>query len=62
MYIVIILYINAFAIGYFVSTVVGRSMFDLASTAMSFAWALVLGGTVPYLYNIIDNSGYIYLH
>ncbi|KAF9363460.1 hypothetical protein BGX34_004110 [Mortierella sp. NVP85] len=53
-----LLYINAFAIGYFVSTAVNRSMFGLTGTGMSLAWALVLSGTALYLYKVMNSSGY----
>ncbi|KAF9347284.1 hypothetical protein BGX26_001227 [Mortierella sp. AD094] len=55
---VLLLYINAFSMGYFVSTVVSRSMFGLAGTGMSLAWALVLSGTAPHLCQVMTSSGY----
>ncbi|KAG0271823.1 hypothetical protein BGZ95_000312 [Linnemannia exigua] len=56
--VILLLYINAFSLGYFVSAVVSRSMFGLAGTGMSLAWALVLSGTAPHLYKVINSSGY----
>ncbi|KAF9116038.1 hypothetical protein BGX27_005271 [Mortierella sp. AM989] len=58
---VFLLYINAFSMGYFVSTVVNRSMFGLAGTGMSLTWALVLSGTAPRLYQVMTSSGYSYV-
>jgi hypothetical protein len=56
--VILLLYINAFSIGYFVSAVVNRSMFGLAGTGMSLAWALVLSGTAPHLYKVMNSHGY----
>ncbi|KAG0326947.1 hypothetical protein BGZ99_008712 [Dissophora globulifera] len=58
---IFLLYINAFAMGYFVSTVVSRSMFGLSGTGMSLAWALVLSGTAPHLYKVMNSHGYAYV-
>ncbi|KAI8605104.1 hypothetical protein EDD21DRAFT_299997 [Dissophora ornata] len=60
MVLVLLLYVNAFAMGYFVSTVVSRSMFGLSGTGMSLTWALVLSGTAPHLYKVMTSSGYTY--
>ncbi|KAK3846107.1 MAG: hypothetical protein J3R72DRAFT_417788 [Linnemannia gamsii] len=57
-FVILLLYINAFSLGYFVSAVVSRSMFGLAGTGMSLAWALVLSGTAPHLYKVMNNNGY----
>ncbi|KAG0369711.1 hypothetical protein BGZ54_009137 [Gamsiella multidivaricata] len=46
---------------YFVSTVVSRSMFGLTGTGMSLAWALVLSGTAPRLYMVMNGNGYTYV-
>ncbi|KAF9403186.1 hypothetical protein BGZ94_004681, partial [Podila epigama] len=59
--VILLLYINAFAIGYFVSAVVGRAMFGLTGTGMSLAWALVLSGTAPHLYKVMNSSSYQYV-
>ncbi|KAG0210871.1 hypothetical protein BGX28_008838 [Mortierella sp. GBA30] len=59
--IILLLYINAFALGYFVSSVVSRSMFGLTGTGMSLAWALVLSGAAPHLYQVMNNTGYTYV-
>ncbi|KAK3831371.1 MAG: hypothetical protein JOS17DRAFT_828956, partial [Linnemannia elongata] len=56
--VILLLYINAFSLGYFVSAVVNRSMFGLAGTGMSLAWALVLSGTAPHLYKVMNSHGY----
>ncbi|KAK5816168.1 P-loop containing nucleoside triphosphate hydrolase protein, partial [Linnemannia elongata] len=56
--VILLLYINAFSLGYFVSAVVNRSMFGLAGTGMSLAWALVLSGTAPHLYKVMNSGGY----
>ncbi|KAF9908734.1 hypothetical protein EC991_009544 [Linnemannia zychae] len=56
--VIMLLYINAFSLGYFVSAVVNRSMFGLAGTGMSLAWALVLSGTAPHLYKVMNSNGY----
>ncbi|KAF9431406.1 hypothetical protein BGZ76_000340 [Entomortierella beljakovae] len=58
---VLLLYINAFSVGYFVSTVVNRSMFGLAGTGMSLTWALVLSGTAPRLYQVMTSDGYYWV-
>ncbi|KAF9304518.1 hypothetical protein BGZ74_001361 [Mortierella antarctica] len=59
--VILLLYINAFSIGYFVSAVVSRPMFGLTGTGMSLAWALVLSGTAPRLYKVFNNHGYTYV-
>ncbi|KAF9921317.1 hypothetical protein FBU30_008696 [Linnemannia zychae] len=56
--VILLLYVNAFSLGYFVSQVVSRSMFGLAGTGLSLAWALVLSGTAPHLYIVMKNHGY----
>lgn len=56
--VIMLLYINAFAIGYFVSSVVGRPLFGLTGTGMSLAWALVLSGTAPHLWKVMNSAGY----
>lgn len=56
--VILLLYINAFSLGYFVSAAVNRSMFGLAGTGMSLAWALVLSGTAPHLYKVMTSGGY----
>ncbi|KAG0334541.1 hypothetical protein BG004_000365, partial [Podila humilis] len=56
--VILFLYINAFAIGYFVSAIVSRPMFGLTGTGMSLAWALVLSGAAPHLYKVMTSSGY----
>ncbi|KAF9581810.1 hypothetical protein BGW38_001045 [Lunasporangiospora selenospora] len=60
-FIIMLLYINAFAMGYFVSAVVNRSMFGLAGTGMSLAWALVLSGTAPHLWKVVTDREYAYV-
>ncbi|KAG0034358.1 hypothetical protein BGZ82_005777, partial [Podila clonocystis] len=59
--VILLLYINAFSIGYFVSAVVSRPMFGLTGTGMSLAWALVLSGTAPHLYKVFNSHGYAYV-
>ncbi|KAF9208073.1 hypothetical protein BGZ59_010806 [Podila verticillata] len=59
--VILLLYINAFSIGYFVSSVVSRPMFGLTGTGMSLAWALVLSGTAPHLYKVFNGHGYTYV-
>ncbi|KAF9085837.1 hypothetical protein BGX23_009342 [Mortierella sp. AD031] len=54
----LLLYINAFLLGYFVSAVVNRPMFGLAGRGMSLTWALVLSGTAPHLYKVMNSRGY----
>ncbi|KAF9144311.1 hypothetical protein BG015_000142 [Linnemannia schmuckeri] len=56
--VVLLLYINAFSLGYFISVVVNRSLFGLAGTGMSLAWALVVSGTAPQLYEVMTSHGY----
>ncbi|KAF8933200.1 hypothetical protein BGZ47_010990 [Haplosporangium gracile] len=56
--VILLLYINAFSLGYFVSAIVNRSMFGLVGTGMSLAWALVLSGTTPHLYQVMTSPGY----
>ncbi|GJJ73776.1 hypothetical protein EMPS_06134 [Entomortierella parvispora] len=56
--VIMLLYVNAFAMGYFVSSVVGRPMFGLTGTGMSLAWALVLSGTAPHLWKVMNSAGY----
>ncbi|KAF9974922.1 hypothetical protein BGZ73_001583 [Actinomortierella ambigua] len=52
--IITLLYINAFAVGYCVSTLVSRSMFALVGTGMALAWSLVLSGTAPHLEKVMS--------
>lgn len=59
--VILLLYINAFSIGYFVSSVVSRPMFGLTGTGMSLTWALVLSGTAPRLYKVFNSHGYTYV-
>ncbi|KAG9323700.1 hypothetical protein KVV02_008118 [Mortierella alpina] len=59
--VILLLYVNAFALGYFVSSVVNRSMFGLTGTGMSLAWALVLSGAAPHLYQVMNNHEYAYV-
>ncbi|KAF9286985.1 hypothetical protein BGZ68_002365 [Mortierella alpina] len=59
--VILLLYVNAFALGYFVSSVVNRSMFGLSGTGMSLAWALVLSGAAPHLYQVMNNHEYAYV-
>ncbi|CAO3571214.1 unnamed protein product [Mortierella alpina] len=59
--VILLLYVNAFALGYFVSSIVNRSMFGLSGTGMSLAWALVLSGTAPHLYQVMNNHEYTYV-
>ncbi|KAF9193998.1 hypothetical protein BGZ50_006843 [Haplosporangium sp. Z 11] len=56
--VILLLYINAFAMGYFVSAVFSRPMFGLAGTGMSLSWALVLSGTAPQLYKVMNSRRY----
>ncbi|KAG0230455.1 hypothetical protein BGW42_000932 [Actinomortierella wolfii] len=56
--IITLLYINAFAIGYCVSTFVSRSMFALVGTGMALAWALVFSGIAPHLYKVVNSPGF----
>ncbi|KAF9913217.1 hypothetical protein BX616_010139 [Lobosporangium transversale] len=55
---VLIIYINAFALGYFVSAAFNRSMLGLAGTGMSLTWALVFSGSSPRLYKVMTSPRY----
>ncbi|KAI9595510.1 hypothetical protein BDF19DRAFT_422397 [Syncephalis fuscata] len=59
--IITLLYFVAFAMGYFISMIVRKETVGLVGTAFALAWAIVLSGVIPDLYDVTNDSTYDYI-
>lgn len=60
--IVLLLYLSAFTMGYFLSTICKRESASLVGTAFALAWALVFSGVIPSLKEVMEpDSSFRYI-